>query len=91
MLKNILIALALVTAAACGEDNNTNTFPDMAHPPSTDMAMQQPTPDMSFVCFDNPTTNDELLNSCAPATVDKVDIVPFFPTLAPNGQLPALP
>lgn len=47
--------------------------------------------DMSFVCAKNPTTNDEFLNSCAPAGVDSVNIDPFYPSLAPNGQLPALP
>ena len=48
-------------------------------------------PDMAFVCVQNPMTNDDFLNSCAPAGVDSVNIDPFYPSLAPNGQLPALP
>ncbi len=47
--------------------------------------------DMAFVCVQNPMTNDDFLNSCAPAGVDSVTIDPFYPSLAPNGQLPALP
>jgi hypothetical protein len=47
--------------------------------------------DMSFVCVPNPMTNDDFLNSCAPAGVDSVNIDPFYPTLAPGGQLPTLP
>ncbi|HEY1587672.1 MAG TPA: hypothetical protein VGH63_18365, partial [Polyangia bacterium] len=47
--------------------------------------------DMSFVCVQNPMTNDDFLNSCAPAGVDSVNIDPFYPTLAPGGQLPTLP
>jgi hypothetical protein len=45
---------------------------------------------MGFVCVANPTTGDDFLNGCAPATVDKVEIAPFYPTLAPGGVLPAL-
>lgn len=47
--------------------------------------------DMAFVCVQNPMTNDDFLNSCAPAGVDSVNIDPFYPSLAPNGQLPQLP
>ena len=47
-------------------------------------------PDMAFVCVANPMSGDDFLNGCAPATVDKVDITPFYPTLAPGGVLPAL-
>jgi hypothetical protein len=46
--------------------------------------------DMGFVCVASPMTGDDFLNSCAPATVDKVEIAPFYPTLAPGGVLPAL-
>jgi hypothetical protein len=47
-------------------------------------------PDMGFVCVANPTMGDDFLNGCAPATVDKVEIAPFYPSLAPGGVLPAL-
>jgi hypothetical protein len=65
--------------AACGSSNNT--APDMAGT----------NPDMGASCSMNPMTNDELLNGCTTAAIDHVDITPFYPTLAPNGQLPALP
>ena len=47
-------------------------------------------PDMSFVCVPNPTSDPDFLNGCAPAGVDSVDIDPFFPALAPGGVLPAI-
>jgi hypothetical protein len=46
--------------------------------------------DMAFVCVASPMMGDDFLNGCAPATVDKVDITPFYPTLAPGGVLPSL-
>ena len=46
--------------------------------------------DMGFVCVASPMSGDDFLNSCAPATVDKVELSPFYPTLAPAGVLPAL-
>ena len=47
-------------------------------------------PDMAFACVASPMMGDDFLNSCPPATVDKVEISPFYPTLAPGGVLPAL-
>jgi hypothetical protein len=46
--------------------------------------------DMGFVCVASPMSGDDFLNGCAPATVDKVEITPTYPTLAPGGVLPAL-
>jgi hypothetical protein len=46
--------------------------------------------DMGFACVASPMSGDDFLNGCPPATVDKVEISPFYPTLAPNGVLPAL-
>ena len=46
--------------------------------------------DMGFACVATPMSGSDFLNSCAPATVNQVEITPFFPTLAPNGTLPAL-
>lgn len=48
------------------------------------------TPDMAFVCVQSPMSDPDYLNGCAPAGVDSVDITPFFPSLAPNGQLPPI-
>ena len=99
MLKQISLGLAFAALvgfgafAGCGNsDNNNLGGPDLAqdNPGNNDLAMPNSSPDMSFVCVQNPVSNDDFLNSCAPASVDKVDIMPFYPALAPNGVLPPL-
>lgn len=74
-------ALALVTLAACGGDGN-NGSPDMAMSDMTQAA----------TCVMNPMTGTELLNACTTAqSGDATKDAPYFPSLAPNGNLPALP
>ncbi len=86
-----LASLALL-AVACGDTGTMTVQMDGPMNTPADMTMmQQSSPDMSFVCVMNPMTNDDFLNSCAPASVAFVDITPFYPTLAPNGVLPSLP
>jgi hypothetical protein len=83
-------ALALATTvAACGNNSNNNT-PDMAMPGNDggggggDMAME--------TCVMNPMTSVELLNACTTAqTGDPAKDAPYYPSLAPNGNLPPLP
>ena len=82
-------ALALATTvAACGDNTNHNAT-DMAMPTggdggSGDMAME--------TCVMNPMTPVELLNACTTAqTGDPAKDAPYFPSLAPNGNLPPLP
>ena len=84
--------LATATLAAVGCDSNGTTPQDMAMMQGNgDMAMMQGGgADMSFVCNSSPMMGDDFLNSCAPASVQFVDITPFYPSLAPNGQLPPL-
>ena len=86
--------LALVAAlglgalvAACGGDGGTNNNG------SPDMAMTGGGGDMAQpACSMNPMTNEELLNGCTTAqTGDANKDAPYFPSLAPNGQLPPLP
>lgn len=99
MYKRIILGLgsaALIASAAlfvgCGDNGTTNnTFPDMAMQQQTgDMAHPGGNADMSFVCFSGtPTTDTDFLNACTTAASD--DVMPFYPTLAPNGQLPSLP
>ena len=49
-----------------------------------DMAME--------TCVMNPTTSVELLNACTTAqTGDPAKDAPYYPSLAPNGNLPPLP
>jgi hypothetical protein len=49
-------------------------------------------PDMAFVCVQNPTSDPDFLNSCPPAGTDSVDITPFYPAnVMPDGTLPAIP
>ena len=81
------VALA-TTVAACGNNSNNNT-PDMAMPGNDgggggDMAME--------TCVMNPMTSVELLNACTTAqTGDPAKDAPYYPSLAPNGNLPPLP
>jgi hypothetical protein len=100
MYKRIILGLgsaALIASAVmfvgCGDNGTTNNnFPDMA------MKMNQGdmanggggNPDMSFVCFSGtPMTDTDFLNACSTAAHE--DVMPFYPTLAPNGVLPSLP
>lgn len=46
-------------------------------------------PDMAPACVMNPMTHVEIINACTNA--DTFDKMPFYPMLAPNGMLPALP
>jgi hypothetical protein len=79
-------ALALATLAACGNNSNNNASPDMAMPTGGGGDMAQET------CSMNPMTNVELLNACTTAqTGDTAKDAPYFPSLAPNGNLPPLP
>jgi hypothetical protein len=83
----LVAALALATLAACS-DKSGNTTPG-------DMAMQQGGGnDMTTVetCVMNPMTPEELINACTTAqTGDPAKDAPYYPSLAPNGQLPPLP
>ena len=83
----LVAALALATLAACGDDTTSNnTMPDMAMQQGGggDMAME--------TCVMNPMTSVELLNACTTAqTGDPNKDAPYFPSLAPNGNLPPLP
>ena len=44
---------------------------------------------MAATCVMNPMTHVEIINACTNA--DFYDKMPYYPTLAPNGQLPPLP
>jgi len=92
-MKTIMKTLLVVglLAAGCGDSNNGNMDMGMGN---NDMAEEKPDltmgnqPDMTPVCSMNPMTHLELINACTNA--DFVDKMPFYPTLAPNGQLPPL-
>jgi hypothetical protein len=90
MTKSVLrlvAALALTTLAACDDTTtNNNVSPDMAMATTGGDDMSQP------ACVMNPTTNVEFLNACTTAqTGDPAKDAPYFPSLAPNGNLPPLP
>jgi hypothetical protein len=89
MTLGLAAAGALVMATACGGNGNNNNG-------TSDMAMHHtvtPTPDMAPPgCVMNPTTSTELLNACTTATTgDPKKDYPYFPSQAPNGNLPPLP
>lgn len=86
-ILRMVAALSLATLAACGGGNNNNNgSPDMAMQQGGGSDMAQPG------CVMNPTTSVELLNACTTAqTGDPNKDAPYYPSLAPNGQLPPLP
>src|SRR3954470_19765237 len=98
MMKKLALCVAFVAGTAVltamisgcddnGSMNNGGGGSDMAMGGGGgggDMAVP------AFQCVMTPASNDDFLNSCAPASVDKVEIAPEFPTLAPKGQLPQL-
>jgi hypothetical protein len=42
-------------------------------------------------CFQNPQTNDEIINACTTDDVVKIDKHPVLPLANPDGTLPPLP
>jgi hypothetical protein len=88
MMKILLLVGVLgAIGVACGDNsNNNNNPPDMTMPSLPDLAES---PDMAVGCVSNPMTHVEIINACTNA--DTFDVMPFYPTLAPNGMLPPLP
>lgn len=97
-MSKLLLCLGFVAATiwivanvGCDSNgNNMNGGNDMAMGGGGGDMAQGGGADMSFVCVQDPTSGDDFLNSCAPASVQFVDITPFYPTLAPGGVLPSL-
>ena len=85
ILVILFVGAVGLVASACG--NSAAPTPDMLGAP--DMSMAQGQADMAIPCVMNPMTNLEIINACTNA--EFIDIMPHFPTLAPNGQLPPLP
>jgi hypothetical protein len=84
MRKIFFVGLVALGAVACGGNSNNGTTSSGGQ----DMAMSS-NPDMTPACVSGtPMTNSDFLNACTNA--DSVDIVPFYPTNAPNGTLPPL-
>ena len=86
-----LVGISLVLSlAACGSNGVSKTPADMAMVQSNaDLAEQPGNPDLAPACVANPMTHVQILNACTNAT--PFDKTPFYPALAPNGQLPPLP
>ena len=85
-LARLGVALALLALAACGNGGNNGGSPDLATANGGGGDMAQP------ACVMNPTTSVELFNACTSAqTGDPAKDAPYFPSLAPNGNLPPLP
>jgi len=84
-MRNLLfVGLVALGAVACGGNGNNGTTGG-----GQDMAMQMSNPDMTPACVTGtPMSNTDFLNACTNA--DSVEIDPFYPTNAPNGQLPPL-
>ena len=78
------LAMVLVLVAGCGDDGAN--APKDAAPPVADAGADAP-PDAA--CFDNPQTNDEIINACT--TAQKIFKPGVPPLLNPDGSLPMLP
>lgn len=77
---------ALVAACSDKSSNNGGGGGDMAMSGGGGGDMAPP------ACSMNPMTHEELLNACTTAqTGDPNKDAPYFPSLAPNGNLPPLP
>ena len=81
-----LLLCSVLAAAACSSSAKSAS-PDLAMAAPADMAV--PPPDLLPSCVTNPMTHVEIINACTNAQA--FDKTPFYPTLAPNGQLPPLP
>ena len=86
-MRNLFfVGLVALGAVACGGNSNNNTTGTTGG--TQDMAMNV-NPDLTPACVSTtPASNTDFLNACTNA--DSVEIVPFYPTNAPNGQLPPL-
>lgn len=86
------LALSATAMTGCNNGGGGNNNPDLGGvadlrtPP--DLATP---PDMTPECFQNPTTHNEFINSCPPASVEQVEKNPALPRLNPDGTLPPLP
>lgn len=79
-MKTILVAITLVFAAACGDD-------DPKGPQDAGVTDDAPPPDAS--CFENPQTHYEIINACTTAQKVFKDSHPAL--LNSDGTLPPLP
>lgn len=80
-LSSLFLALALGALLTSCDDGGSNGDPDAG--PDAD----EPPP-----CFmGTPTTHEELINACTPATVEKFNKRPTLPLVGPDGALPPLP
>jgi hypothetical protein len=82
-IHTLLLALPLVFAAACGDDNPAG----QDGPSAIDAPLVDAAPDAS--CFTNPTTHNEIINACT--TAQKIFKDSHPPLLNPDGSLPPLP
>ena len=87
-ISNCLAALALVFAAACGDDGAT-AKKDAAPPHDAGVDAPPGGPDAN--CISNPDTTQylQIINACTTATKIYKDSHP--PLTLPDGGLPALP
>jgi hypothetical protein len=78
-MKSILVAITLLSVAACGDDAPTS--------PQDAGVTGDAAPDAS--CFENPQTHHEIINACT--TAQKVFKDSHPPLLGEDGTLPPLP
>jgi hypothetical protein len=87
-LLRVVGAVGLLAIAGCDDTTSVTGGPDMA--------MTGGNPDMgpAFQCVMDPKSGADFLNACTDTTVQTGDPnkdAPYYPSLAPNGQLQPLP
>lgn len=91
LIRAGLMALVVSSVSACGGSNNnkggtdgsTNGGADMTGPITVPPDMSPPP------CIANPVSGNDFLNACTSAqTGDPAKNYPYFPKLAPGGNLP---
>lgn len=90
LIRAGLMALVVSSVTACGgngnksgSDGGTPAGADMTGPPASPADMSPPP------CIANPVSGTDFLNACTSAqTGDPAKNYPYFPKLAPGGNLP---
>ena len=93
MLRAGLVALVACTVVACGGSGNKSGSDGGSPPVGSDMSkVVESPPDLATPpCVMDPTTGNDFLNACTTAqTGDPKKDYPYYPKLAPHGNLPPI-
>ncbi len=93
-MRTLLMVMILALGTLGCDDSSEAPVRDMAMAPAD---LTQAPPDLppanfnsDMLCFDNPTTHVEIINSCAEG-IERIEKNPELPKLNPDGTRPPLP